>query len=78
MITIQKVTGTVQTVPRQSPDIYWHAELCILWWASSNHQLCGDCNRQQHRDVLINLCIMWNQNSMNINCTIQTNQMNIF
>jgi hypothetical protein len=42
--------------PRQSPDIYWHAELCsrrlcsvqngphsecILWWSSSNHQLCS-------------------------------------
>jgi hypothetical protein len=24
MITIQKVTRNVQTVPRQSPDIYWH------------------------------------------------------
>jgi hypothetical protein len=28
MITIQKVTSNVQSVPRQSPDIYWHAELC--------------------------------------------------
>jgi hypothetical protein len=35
------------SVPRQSLDIYWHAELCsrrpcsecILWWPSSNHQL---------------------------------------
>jgi hypothetical protein len=27
MITIQKVTSNVQSVPRQSPDIYWHAEL---------------------------------------------------
>jgi hypothetical protein len=59
MITIQKVTSNVQSVPRQSPDIYWHAELCsrrpcsvkhgphskcILWWSSSNHQLCGDCS----------------------------------
>jgi hypothetical protein len=26
MITIQKVTRIVQSVPRQSPDIYWHAE----------------------------------------------------
>jgi hypothetical protein len=25
MITIQKVTSNVQSVPRQSPDIYWHA-----------------------------------------------------
>jgi hypothetical protein len=24
MITIQKVTITVQSVPRQSADIYWH------------------------------------------------------
>jgi hypothetical protein len=24
MITIQKVTSNVQSVPRQSPDIYWH------------------------------------------------------
>ena len=28
MITIQKVTSNVQSVSRQSPDIYWHAELC--------------------------------------------------
>jgi hypothetical protein len=27
MITTQKVTSNVQTVPRQSPDIYRHAEL---------------------------------------------------
>jgi hypothetical protein len=30
MITIQKVTCNVQSVPRQSPDIYWHAELCSV------------------------------------------------
>jgi hypothetical protein len=50
MITIQYVTNKVQSVPRHSPDIYWHAELfsktvfrkhgphseCILWWPSSN------------------------------------------
>jgi hypothetical protein len=28
MITIQKVTSNVRRVLRQSPDIYWHAELC--------------------------------------------------
>jgi hypothetical protein len=28
IITIQKVTSNVQSAPRQSPDIYWHAELC--------------------------------------------------
>jgi len=28
MIVIGKVTSNVQSVPRQSPDIYWHAELC--------------------------------------------------
>jgi hypothetical protein len=28
MITMQKVTSNVQSVPRQSPDIYWHAEMC--------------------------------------------------
>jgi hypothetical protein len=28
MITIQKVTSNVRSVPRQSTDIYWHAELC--------------------------------------------------
>jgi hypothetical protein len=28
MVTIQKVTGNVQSVPHKSPDIYWHAELC--------------------------------------------------
>jgi len=27
MITIQKVTCNVQSVPRQPPYIYWHAEL---------------------------------------------------
>jgi hypothetical protein len=27
-ITIQKVTINVQSVPRQSPHIYWHVELC--------------------------------------------------
>ena len=58
MITIQKVTSNVQSVPRQSPDIYWHTELCsrrpcsvyhgphtecILWWPYSTNQHCGDC-----------------------------------
>jgi hypothetical protein len=28
MITIQKVTSNVQSVRRQSPDVYWHPELC--------------------------------------------------
>jgi len=28
MITTQRVTSTVQSVPHQSPDIYWHAKLC--------------------------------------------------
>jgi hypothetical protein len=28
MIRIQKVTNNVQSVSRQSPDIYWYAELC--------------------------------------------------
>jgi hypothetical protein len=28
MITIHEVTSNVQRVPRQSPDIYWHIELC--------------------------------------------------
>jgi len=28
MITIQKDTSNVQSVPCQSPDIYWHVELC--------------------------------------------------
>jgi hypothetical protein len=28
MVTIQKVTSNVQSVPRQCPDICWHAELC--------------------------------------------------
>jgi hypothetical protein len=28
MITTQKVASNIQSVPRQSPDIYWHAELC--------------------------------------------------
>ena len=70
MITIQKVTSYVQGVPRQSSDIYWHAELCsrrpcsvqhgphsecILWWPSSNHKLCGDCNHWVHIDFLITL-----------------------
>jgi hypothetical protein len=56
--TIQNVTSNVQSVPSQSPDIYWHTKLCsrrlcsvwhdphfkrILWWPSSNHQLCVDC-----------------------------------
>jgi hypothetical protein len=27
LIKAQKVTSNVQSVPRQSPDIYWHAEL---------------------------------------------------
>jgi hypothetical protein len=30
MITIQKATSNVKSDPRQSPDIYWHAELCSL------------------------------------------------
>jgi hypothetical protein len=56
MITIQKVTSNVQSVPRQSPDIYWHFELCsrrpssvkhgphsecIQWWPYQNHKLRG-------------------------------------
>jgi hypothetical protein len=72
MITIQKVTSNAQTVSRQFPDIYWHAGLCsrrpcsvqhgphsecILWWPSSNLQLCGNCKRQVHRDFLITLYI---------------------
>jgi hypothetical protein len=28
VVTIQKFTSNVQSFPRQSPDIYWHAELC--------------------------------------------------
>jgi hypothetical protein len=28
MITIRKFKSNSQSVPRQSPDIYWHAELC--------------------------------------------------
>ena len=28
MITIQKVTGNVQSVSRQCPETYWHPELC--------------------------------------------------
>jgi len=28
MTTIQKVTNNVQSVPNQSPDIYWHTKLC--------------------------------------------------
>jgi hypothetical protein len=58
MPAIQNVISNVQTVPRQSPDIYWHAELCsrrpcsvyhgphsecVLWWPSSTPQLGGDC-----------------------------------
>jgi hypothetical protein len=27
IITTQKGTSNVKSVPRQSPDIYWHAEL---------------------------------------------------
>jgi hypothetical protein len=37
MITIQKVTNNVQSVPRQSPDIYWHAELCSRRPCSVQH-----------------------------------------
>jgi hypothetical protein len=28
LITIQKITSNVQIFPSQSPDIYWHAEMC--------------------------------------------------
>jgi len=28
MNTTQQVTNNVQSVPHQSPDIYWNAELC--------------------------------------------------
>jgi hypothetical protein len=34
MITIQKVTINAQSVPRQSPDIYWHAEMCSRYLLS--------------------------------------------
>jgi hypothetical protein len=31
MITIQKATSNVQSVPRQSPGIYWHADRQGQW-----------------------------------------------
>jgi hypothetical protein len=63
MITIQKVTSNLQSVPSQSPDIYWHAELCswrrlllsliitVSDWNSLKY-VCVFlyCNHHMHRD----------------------------
>jgi hypothetical protein len=72
MITIQKVTSNIQSVPSQSPDIYWHAEVCVLEdrvqysTAHIPNVLCDGhlfacllfCNHHVHRDVLITLYIV--------------------
>jgi hypothetical protein len=72
MITIQKVKRNVESVPRQSPDIYWHAELCSFIPNSNYVIMVGDwnclkfcifawffyCNHQVHRDLLITLYII--------------------
>jgi hypothetical protein len=69
MITIQKVTSNVQSVPCQSPDIYRHAELCSRRLCSVYHRPHSErilwrphfllvflyCYHQVHRDVLITL-----------------------
>jgi len=39
----QKVTRNVQSVPRQSPDIYWHAELCSVIPNSKYVIMVGNC-----------------------------------
>jgi len=71
MITVQKITSNVQSVPRQSPDIYWHTELCSVIPYSNYVIMVGDwnclkhcifacflyCNRQMHRDFLIILYV---------------------
>jgi hypothetical protein len=44
MITTQKVTSNVQTVPRQSPDIYWHAELFSKTVFSIARSVFGTCS----------------------------------
>ena len=44
MITIQKVTSNVQSVPHQSPDIYWHSELflkTVFSIARSTFRMCS-------------------------------------
>jgi len=87
MITIQKVTSNVWSVRRQSPDIYWHPELCsqracsvyhsphskcILWWPSSDHQLCGNCSNTvivRCTETFWSPCIMqdmWNKLTVNV------------
>jgi hypothetical protein len=38
MIKIQEVTSKVQSVLRQSPDIYWHAEMCCRPPEPAGHQ----------------------------------------
>jgi hypothetical protein len=67
MVTIQKVTSNFKSVPRQSTDIYWHAELCSRRPFSvlpsvipnSNYVITvSDCFlycNQVHRDFLITL-----------------------
>jgi hypothetical protein len=66
MITIQKVTNTVPSVSRQSPDIYWHAEDRVQYstvripnvFCDSHLFACFfPCNHQMHRDFLITLYI---------------------
>jgi hypothetical protein len=69
IITIHKVASNVQSVPRHSPDVYWHAELCSRRKCSVKHYVItvSDwnclkyfcvflyCNNQVHRDFLITL-----------------------
>ena len=67
MITIQKVTSNVQSVPRQSPDIYWQAAMysgipnsnyviMVGHWNCLKYCIFACflyCKLQVHRDVLI-------------------------
>jgi hypothetical protein len=68
MITIQKVTGNLQSVPRQSPNIYCRLSLTPSVIPNSNYVIVASdwnglkhfclflyCNHQVHRDFLITL-----------------------
>jgi len=43
MITIQKVTSNIQSVPRQSPDIYRRTKLCSRRPCSVLHGPHSEC-----------------------------------
>jgi len=44
VITIQEHTSNAQSIPRRSPDIYFHAELCSGRLCSVQHGPLSECD----------------------------------